>query len=76
MENNKYSYTDELKDLGLENLESVSGGIRKVTPEEYQRFLELRDEFDRAKAAYESGTGTKEELDIAREAMLSHVRSS
>ena len=76
MEDKKYLNTDELKDLGLEDLESVAGGIRKLTPEELQRFTELRNSFDSAKAAYDNGTGTQEELDAAREAMLSYVRSS
>lgn len=76
MEDKKYLNLDELKELGLEDLESVAGGIRKMTPEALQRYTELRNNFDSARAAYENGTGTQEELDTAREAMLSYVRRS
>ena len=76
MEDKKYLNMDELKDLGLEDLESVAGGIRKMTPEDLQRYTELKNSFDSARAAYENGTGTQEELDTAREAMLSYVRAS
>ena len=76
MEDKKYPNMDELKDLGLEDLESVAGGIRKMTPEDLQRYTELKNSFDSARAAYENGTGTQEELDTARKAMLSYVRAS
>ena len=78
MEDKKYLNMDELKDLGLDDLESVAGGggLRKVTPEEFQHYTELKNKFDSARAAYENGTGTQEELDAAREAMLSYVRAS
>ena len=45
MEDKKYLNMDELKDLGLEDLESVAGGIRKMTPEDLQRYTELKNSF-------------------------------
>jgi len=49
---------------------------RRLSPEDYQHYLELQDRFDKARAAYANGTGTQAELDSAREEMLAHVRST
>ena len=66
----------ESQELEPEDLENVAGGLKKQSPEEYQRYMELRNKFDMARVALANGTGSQAEMDSAREEMLAYIRST